>query len=68
MCAAARALDLDFVSIEWERYDLVIPKQFCESELLETLLALIRDESFRQVVAQLDGYDPSPMGLSAAVV
>ena len=44
------------------------PKQFCESELLETLLALIRDESFRQVVAQLDGYDPSPMGQIAAEV
>jgi putative molybdopterin biosynthesis protein len=53
--AAARALDLDFVSIEGERYDLVIPKQFFESELLEPLLAVIRGESFRQVVAQLEG-------------
>jgi len=66
--ATARALDLDFVSIEWERYDLVIPKQFYESELLEPPLALIRSESFRQVVAQLEGYDPSPMGQIAAEV
>ncbi len=60
--AAARALDLDFVSVEWERYDLVIPQQFYESELLQPLLTLIRGESFRRVVAELEGYDASTMG------
>jgi putative molybdopterin biosynthesis protein len=60
--AAARALDLDFVSVEWERYDLVIPQQFYESELLQPLLTLIRGESFRRVVAELEGYDASEMG------
>jgi putative molybdopterin biosynthesis protein len=60
--AAARALDLDFVSVEWERYDLVIPQQFYESELLQPLLTLIRGESFRKVVAELEGYDSSAMG------
>lgn len=60
--AAARALNLDFVSVEWERYDFVIPQQFYESELLQPLLTLIRGEAFRQVVGQLEGYDPSPMG------
>jgi putative molybdopterin biosynthesis protein len=60
--AAARALDLDFVPVEWERYDLVIPQQFYESELLRPLLTLIRGESFRKVVAELEGYDSSGMG------
>lgn len=60
--AAARALDLDFVSIEWERYDLVIPQQYYESDLLRPLLDLIRGESFKKIVAGLEGYDPSPMG------
>jgi putative molybdopterin biosynthesis protein len=60
--AAARALDLDFVSVEWERYDLVIPQQFYESELLQPLLTLIRGESFRKVVAELEGYEASEMG------
>lgn len=60
--AAARALDLDFVSVEWERYDLVIPQQFYESELLQPLLTLIRDKSFRKVVGELEGYDSSGMG------
>ncbi len=60
--AAARALDLDFISVEWERYDLVIPQQFYESELLQPLLTLIRGEAFRKVVAELEGYDSSGMG------
>ena len=60
--AAARALQLDFVSVEWERYDLVIPKVYYESELLRPLLELIRGGSFRQAVAELEGYDPSLMG------
>jgi putative molybdopterin biosynthesis protein len=60
--AAARALDLDFVSVEWERYDLVIPQQFYESELLQPLLTLIRGGTFRKVVAELEGYDASVMG------
>jgi putative molybdopterin biosynthesis protein len=60
--AAARALDLDFVPVEWERYDLVIPQAHYASELLKPLLELIRGETFRLEVAQLPGYDPSPMG------
>jgi putative molybdopterin biosynthesis protein len=60
--ARARALDLDFVSIEWECYDLIIPKQFYESELLEPLLALIRGGTFRKVEGELKGYDASGMG------
>ena len=60
--AAARALDLDFISVEWERYDFVIPRQFYESELLQPLLTLIRGETFRKVVGELEGYDASVMG------
>lgn len=60
--AAARALNLDFVSVEWERYDFIIPQQFYESELLRPLLTLIRGEAFRQAVGALEGYDASGMG------
>jgi len=41
--AAARALSLDFVPLLQERYDLIIPTEHYESELLQPLLALIRD-------------------------
>ena len=60
--AAARALHLDFVPVEWERYDLVIPAKHYESDLVRPLLDLLRGRHFRDVVAQLDGYDPTPMG------
>jgi putative molybdopterin biosynthesis protein len=60
--AAARALDLDFVPLLKERYDLVIPRAHYEAPLLAPLLALIRGAEFRAVVAALGGYDVSRMG------
>ena len=35
--AAAQALDLDFIPLFQERYDLVIPKKFADNELLAPL-------------------------------
>jgi len=67
--AAARALDLDFVPLDWERYDLVIPVQFypegasgSESEVLAPLLEIIRDPAFAGRVAALGGYTTADMG------
>jgi len=62
--AAARALDLDFVPLFDERYDLVIPVQHYESALLSPMLALIRDRSagFVQAVEALGGYGTGQMG------
>ena len=60
--AAARALKLDFVPILKERYDLVIPREQYESELLRPLLDLIRGDQFRRQVEALGGYDTSEMG------
>jgi putative molybdopterin biosynthesis protein len=54
--AAARALDLDFVPLDHERYDLVIPDAFYESDVLAPLLAIIRDPAFAARVDALGGY------------
>ena len=51
--------------MEWERDDLVIPQAYYESALLAPLLELLKNETFRQAVAELPGYDPSPMGRAA---
>jgi putative molybdopterin biosynthesis protein len=59
---AARALNLDFVPLLQERYDLVIPREFYESDLLAPLLAIIRGPDFRQEVEALGGYDAREMG------
>jgi putative molybdopterin biosynthesis protein len=62
IAAAAQALDLDFVPLFQERYDLVIPKIFSESELLAPLFDLMNDPVFRNSVSKLTGYDISVMG------
>ncbi len=62
IAAAAQALDLDFVPLFQERYDLVIPKQFAEDDLLAPLFDLLADSAFRKAVSQLIGYDVSVMG------
>jgi putative molybdopterin biosynthesis protein len=62
--AAARALELDFVPLFDERYDLVIPAQHYTSTLLQPLLALIRNRSsgFAAAVETLGGYGVAQMG------
>jgi len=62
IAAAAQALDLDFVPLFQERYDLVIPKQFADDDLLAPLFGLLTDSAFRSAVSQLTGYDVTVMG------
>jgi putative molybdopterin biosynthesis protein len=64
--AAASALDLDFISLYQERYDLVIPKAHYNSDLLRPLLDLLQEAEFRAAVADLPGYDTAPMGVTIA--
>jgi putative molybdopterin biosynthesis protein len=62
IAAAAHALDLDFIPLFQERYDLVIPREHAESNLLAPLFGLMTDSAFRKAVSQLTGYDVSVMG------
>jgi putative molybdopterin biosynthesis protein len=62
IAAAAQALDLDFIPLFQERYDLVIPKEHAESDLLAPLFGLLADSAFREAVSHLMGYDVSVMG------
>ncbi len=60
--SAARAMDMDFVELGTEQYDLVIPPEFYESDLLAPLLDLIRSSDFRRQMDALGGYDTSRTG------
>ena len=62
IAAAAQALDLDFIPLFKERYDLVIPNAHAGSDLLAPLFGLLADSDFRKAVSQLMGYDVSVMG------
>jgi len=60
--AAARALDLDFIPLFKERYDLIVPEKIYQSEIFKPILLAMTDEEFRSRVQSLDGYDVSCMG------
>ncbi len=60
--AAAQALELDFVPLFQERYDLVIPKIHADSNLLGPLFDLLQSQAFRNAIHALPGYDMSVMG------
>ncbi|MCW1970818.1 MAG: molybdopterin biosynthesis protein [Anaerolineae bacterium] len=66
--AAARALDLDFVPLFNERYDLIIPIAHYESDLLQPLLRITRSPAFAEQVQSLGGYDTAQMGQVLATV
>ncbi len=62
IAAAAQALDLDFLPLFQERYDLVIPKPYAESRLLAPLFDILAGKEFRAAVISMPGYDVSVMG------
>ncbi len=55
--AAAKALDLDFISVVEERYDLCIPAEYWDTPVIQRLLSVIRLPEFQQQVEALGGYD-----------
>ena len=60
--AASFALNLDFLPLYTERFDLLIPEEYAQSDLLAPLLDLLEDPKFRKAVAERPGYDVSDMG------
>jgi putative molybdopterin biosynthesis protein len=62
IAAAAHALDLDFIPLYNEHYELVIPGEYYQGALLSPLFEVLAEASFRQAVAGLPGYDVSRMG------
>ncbi len=56
--AAANALDLDFVPIAEERYDLIVPAEHLTEPKVVTVLELIRiNTSFHAAILALGGYN-----------
>ncbi len=68
VAAAAQALGLDFVPLFSERYDIIVPMEFAESELLAPLWGALQDPELRVEIQRLPGYDVSEMGRLIAEV
>ncbi|HNT54692.1 MAG TPA: molybdopterin biosynthesis protein [Anaerolineaceae bacterium] len=62
IAAAAQALDLEFIPLYQERYDLIVPVAHLAGPLLDPLWDLMADARFRQAVASLAGYQVDRMG------
>jgi len=61
--SSAKALDLDFIPVAEERYDIAIPAEFMDTEKIKILLRIIReDKEFIGAVNSLGGYDTKDMG------
>jgi putative molybdopterin biosynthesis protein len=60
--AAAKALDMDFVPVATEQYDLIIPEEFLEDEKIDALLEVIRSDEFKERVEELGGYGTERSG------
>ena len=60
--AAARALDLDFIPIVTEEYDLIIPDRFYKTQKIQTLLKIIHTKKFQDRIQSLGGYSIQKTG------
>lgn len=53
---AAKAMNLDFIPVSDESYDLLMTKAFYESEKGRWLLSVIQSELFKETVEKIGGY------------
>lgn len=60
--AAANALGLDFIPVGMEQYDLVIPKKYLSDPRIESLLAVIKTEAFKNAILKMGGYGVEKTG------
>jgi putative molybdopterin biosynthesis protein len=60
--AAAKIHGVDFISLERERYDLIIPRIYYELPTLAVLLDTIVGQPFRSEIEAMGGYDTRDTG------
>jgi putative molybdopterin biosynthesis protein len=61
--AAARALELDFIPVATEQYDLIIPKSYFKMPNLQILIDTITTPGFKKRVERLGGYNTNRTGM-----
>lgn len=58
----ASLLNLDFLPIRWERYDLLISKERFFDKGVQLFIGLLHEKSFSGLVNEFDGYDIKSSG------
>lgn len=62
IAAAATALDLDFIPLFHEQYDLIMQEVDYSSRLLAPLFELPQNQEFRKMILKMPGYQIAHMG------
>lgn len=65
IAAAATALNLDFIPLFKEHYELIFPLQHINSDLLNPVWEILADEDFKKSVNDMKGYDSKIMGATS---
>ena len=60
--AVAGLLDLDFLPLRWERYDLLIARERFFEKGIQDFISLLHEKSFKEIAASYQGYDISLCG------
>jgi putative molybdopterin biosynthesis protein len=60
--AAAKALNLEFIPVVTEQYDLAIPLEHFDTQPIQILLEVINSRIFKQRVDALGGYNTRNTG------
>ncbi|MBU0993530.1 MAG: helix-turn-helix transcriptional regulator [Proteobacteria bacterium] len=58
----ASLLNLDFIPVRWERYDLIIKKDHFFSEDIQRFLSILHDSEFKKAAEGYGGYDIQKSG------
>jgi putative molybdopterin biosynthesis protein len=58
----ASVLDLDFVPLRWERYDLLVAKERFFDKGVQLFLGMLHENVFQDQVSKFEGYDTSLSG------
>jgi len=59
---AAKMLELDFVHLTRERFDLIIPRDLVAAGPVDALLQVVRSDSFKKKINSMGGYDTAATG------
>ncbi|GBC59466.1 DNA-binding protein [Desulfonema ishimotonii] len=58
----ASLLDLDFIPLRWERYDLLVTRERFFDQGVQLLIGMLHEKQFRAIAGEMEGYDVSLSG------
>lgn len=54
--SAAKAMNLDFISIGFEDYDFVVPEKYMNTQMMNNFIEVLKSKEFEEILKELGGY------------